>query len=138
MISLCGIQVEVVKATGIIAADKSGTSDPYCKVKLVQANGKPLPKEEYKTKTIQRTLDPEWNETFKMGEPFKNMPALKGCKLVATLYDMDKGMFDKDDDLGTVEFGPIEVLAKTKKLKADLCFTLQSTAAMVKAKETAT
>ena len=98
MISLCGIQVEVVKATGIIAADKSGTSDPYCKVKLVQANGKPLPKEEYKTKTIQRTLDPEWNETFKMGEPFKNMPALKGCKLVAqrsgaraTRYVLDSG-----------------------------------------------
>ena len=136
--SLCGVEVEVIKAINIIAADKSGTSDPYCKLKLVQADGKVMPSEEYKTKTIQRTLNPEWDETISMGTAFQNMKVLVGCKVVATLYDMDKGMFDADDPLGQIEFGPIQILAKKKKLKMDLKFALQTTPAMTKEKVTAT
>ena len=57
--------VSLVRAEGILAADKGGTSDAYAIAELVDsANGKPIkPARKTKTKTIKKTLNPEWNES---------------------------------------------------------------------------
>ena len=123
--SLCGVEVEVVKAIGILAADKSGTSDPYCTLSLLQADGKPFPSETYRTRIIKRTLNPEWGETFCVGNDFRNMPVLEGSILVASLHDEDTGMCASDNRLGQVRFGPLEILAKKRNVALDACFALQ-------------
>ena len=51
--------VRVVRATGLLAADKGGTSDPY--VVVQSAGGKKA-----KTSVKKKTLDPEWDETLEL------------------------------------------------------------------------
>lgn len=60
------VTITLIEARGLRGVDKSGTSDPYVRVKV----GKD---QIYKTQVIPKTLDPEWNETFVCrvgGEPF--------------------------------------------------------------------
>ena len=50
--------VRVLRATDLVAADLSGKSDPYVKLK---ASGKKA-----KTSVVKATLNPEWNETLEL------------------------------------------------------------------------
>ncbi|KAJ6241700.1 camp-binding protein [Anaeramoeba flamelloides] len=83
------VEIKIVKATGLPAMDKSGTSDPFCSFAF--ANQKK------KTKTIKKTLDPEWNETFKFNRVTQyhlNTP------LKIEIYDWDR--FSSNDFIGLV------------------------------------
>ncbi|KAI8138974.1 hypothetical protein BJV82DRAFT_628590 [Fennellomyces sp. T-0311] len=51
------LTVRIIEARGLRGVDKSGTSDPYVRVRL---DGKSV----YKTKTISKTLAPTWEESF--------------------------------------------------------------------------
>ena len=53
------VSVRVVRGTGLMAADRRGTSDPY--VVVQPAGGKKA-----KTSAKKKTLDPEWDETLEM------------------------------------------------------------------------
>lgn len=50
------LQLKVVCAKGLRSADRNGSSDPFC---IVRIN-----RERFKTRKLSRTLEPEWNETF--------------------------------------------------------------------------
>ena len=60
------VYITLVEARGLRGVDKSGTSDPFVRVKVGR-------EQVYKTKYIPKTLDPEWNESFHHmvgGEPY--------------------------------------------------------------------
>jgi hypothetical protein len=75
------LRTTVVSARGIKGADLSGLSDPYVVVKLHRVNessakvkalavasgdefGHRRVKDSFRTKTVKKSLDPAWNETF--------------------------------------------------------------------------
>ena len=71
------VSVHVVRATGLLAADKSGTSDPY--IKLHSEGGKKA-----KTSVINKTVNPEWDETLDLTVHDLAAP------LSVTVFDYDK------------------------------------------------
>jgi Ca2+-dependent lipid-binding protein len=48
----------VIEARGIKGADFGGTSDPFAEVRIKDHT------QSFKTKTIQKTVNPFWNEEF--------------------------------------------------------------------------
>lgn len=103
------LRVALLRARGLAAADKGGTSDPYARL-IVRSGGKTLKTEGDKplTKVIKKTVDPEWVE----------MKVVDGVDVTArvsiVILDEDKGMFslgktfdtDADDPLGQVGSPP--------------------------------
>ena len=53
------VSVRVVRATGLLAADKGGTSDPF--VTVLSKGSKKA-----KTSVKKKTLEPEWDETLEL------------------------------------------------------------------------
>ncbi|KAM4618256.1 multiple C2 and transmembrane domain-containing protein 2 [Polymixia lowei] len=50
------LQVKVIKATDLLAADLNGKSDPFCVIELGNSR--------LQTQTVYKTLNPEWNKAF--------------------------------------------------------------------------
>jgi len=83
------LSIKVVEARHIAAMDKGGTSDPYCRIKCN------FNKQRFKTKVIDKTLTPKWEETFKFFAPYppEGLISLK-------MWDKDK--WTTDDFLGEI------------------------------------
>jgi Ca2+-dependent lipid-binding protein len=79
--------MEVLAGRDLKAADAGGTSDPYCKL---HAGG-----QRFKTRTIKKTLNPTWNETF------TTTTHSASESVIIDVYDRDK--YSRDDKLGCVE-----------------------------------
>ncbi|GAB1225829.1 hypothetical protein ENUP19_0263G0049 [Entamoeba nuttalli] len=81
------IQLTIIGARGIKAADITGTSDGYVKVKVG--------KKKEKTKIAKPSLNPDWNETF-------NFQVSPKEEIQFKLYDHDR--IGKDDKIGKVKY----------------------------------
>ena len=79
------LRVTVKGASGLKAADRSGFSDPYCKVMLGES--KEIEATAQKTKTMKKTLEPTWDETFRFPGTLK---ALANEQLLLKVYDWDQ------------------------------------------------
>uniref|UniRef100_A0A9J7Z178 Multiple C2 domains, transmembrane 2b n=1 Tax=Cyprinus carpio carpio TaxID=630221 RepID=A0A9J7Z178_CYPCA len=90
------LQVKVIKATDLMAADLNGKSDPFCVLEL--GNNR------LQTHTIYKTLNPEWNKVFTF--PVKDIHEV----LEVTVFDEDG---DKAPDfLGKVALPLLSVSIK--------------------------
>ncbi|XP_026233753.1 multiple C2 and transmembrane domain-containing protein 2-like isoform X2 [Anabas testudineus] len=69
------LQIKVLKATDLIAADLNGKSDPFCVLELGN--------DRLQTHTVYKTLNPEWNKVFTF--PVKDIHDV----LVVTIFDED-------------------------------------------------
>ncbi|XP_030620886.1 multiple C2 and transmembrane domain-containing protein 2 [Chanos chanos] len=69
------LQVKVIKATDLMAADLNGKSDPFCVLELGN--------DRLQTHTIYKTLHPEWNKIFTL--PVKDIHDI----LELTVFDED-------------------------------------------------
>ena len=85
------LEIHVVRARDLLAADRGGTSDPYVSIQV--QDGKTVGK----THTIKKTLNPEWDQRFEipLGVPQRNSKLILKCK--------DYDAMGTDDPLGTVE-----------------------------------
>ncbi|KAL2088372.1 hypothetical protein ACEWY4_015271 [Coilia grayii] len=87
------LQVKVIKATDLMAADLNGKSDPFCVLELGN--------DRLQTHTIYKTLNPEWNKVFTL--PIKDIHDI----LEVTVFDEDG---DKAPDfLGKVAISLLSV-----------------------------
>ena len=78
------LRVKVISATGLLAGDASGFSDPYAKVHLGQVA--------HNTHVKKKTLDPEWDEQFDFHGTLAEMVA---TPLEVVLSDQDTGGLSK-------------------------------------------
>uniref|UniRef100_A0A3P8QMN8 C2 domain-containing protein n=1 Tax=Astatotilapia calliptera TaxID=8154 RepID=A0A3P8QMN8_ASTCA len=69
------LQVKVIKATDLMAADLNGKSDPFCVLELGN--------DRLQTHTVYKSLNPEWNTVFTF--PVKDIHDV----LVVTIFDED-------------------------------------------------
>ncbi|KAL6552842.1 hypothetical protein OROHE_008206 [Orobanche hederae] len=103
------LHVKVVRATKLLKMDILGLSDPYVKLSL---SGEKLSTK--KTTVKKKTLNPEWDEDFKLSvkEPQSQM-------LLINVYDWDK--VGSHDRLGTQTF-PLKLLMpnEPKQVTLDL------------------
>ncbi len=84
------LQLSIISARGLLAADRNGLSDPYCMVPkgfLTDTRGR-----EIRTKVIRKTLTPEWNEVFEFW-----VPDVREFHFQISVWDWDLG---KHDSLG--------------------------------------
>ncbi|XP_058843510.1 multiple C2 and transmembrane domain-containing protein 1-like isoform X3 [Acipenser ruthenus] len=70
------VQVKVIRAEGLMAADVTGKSDPFCVVELGN--------DRLQTHTVYKNLNPEWNKVFTF--TIKDIHAV----LEVTVYDEDR------------------------------------------------
>ncbi|XP_049543863.1 multiple C2 and transmembrane domain-containing protein [Anopheles darlingi] len=82
------LRVHLISGHGLVAMDKSGTSDPYVKFKI---GGRLL----YKSKTVHKDLNPIWDETFvvPVEDPFQ--------PIIIKVFDYDWGL--QDDFMGSAK-----------------------------------
>jgi hypothetical protein len=102
------LRVDALDAEDLEAADSNGKSDPFCQFEL---NGQ----EVFKTKTIKKTLNPQWNEFFEVA-----VPSRTAAKFRVNVFDWD--MTSGDDPLGgaDVDLSDLEPFKpKEKRLKLD-------------------
>ncbi|GAA0163247.1 membrane trafficking regulatory protein [Lithospermum erythrorhizon] len=103
------LHVKVVRATKLLKMDLLGLSDPYVKLSL---SGDSLPSK--KTTVKKKTLNPEWNENFKLivKDPQTQL-------LNIHMYDWDK--VGGHDRLGKQVY-PLKMLTanETRKVRLDL------------------
>lgn len=85
--------ITVLRARNLIAADSGGTSDPYFRLRVGN-----IEKECQKTKILKKTLNPEFNETFK----FRISGSQRRALFNLDCFDYD--MLSADDSLGTCAF----------------------------------
>ena len=94
------MHLTLVKAEGLLAKDRGGTSDPFAELSLGE--------QFRKTKVIDKTLNPCWNETFEFD-------LSKGdSTLSIVLYDYDKGLLigSSKEYLGSIELSIKELLIR--------------------------
>ncbi|NWS00480.1 PCLO protein, partial [Motacilla alba] len=113
--------IHILQARNLAPRDNNGYSDPFVKVYLLPGRGKEnvgvifLADAEYKrrTKYIQKSLNPEWNQTV----IYKNISVeqLKKKTLEVTVWDYDR--FSSNDFLGEVliELSSISQLDNTPR-----------------------
>lgn len=123
-----GVAVTIVEARGILAADSNGFSDPYVTMTLLDSRGNAIAAGgSFKTKVVKKTLAPQWNEEFIVGDRYDLRLA---TTLRLQLADSD-GIFGSDDALGVVDI-PVTLfqgatreldnwyqLTRTPKMKKD-------------------
>ncbi|XP_066129929.1 multiple C2 and transmembrane domain-containing protein 1 isoform X8 [Saccopteryx bilineata] len=94
------LQVKVIRAEGLMAADVTGKSDPFC---VVEVNNDRL-----LTHTVYKNLSPEWNKVFTFN--IKDIHSV----LEVTVYDEDR---DRSADfLGKVAIPLLSVKASLRTL----------------------
>jgi len=83
------IVLEIVEANGLAGRTAGGSCNPYIKIRLGE--------QKFKTKIIDKNLNPRWKETFKLS-------GLQDLDQELSLFVFDYERGTKDEFLGMVNF----------------------------------
>ncbi|TKS85069.1 Multiple C2 and transmembrane domain-containing protein 1 [Collichthys lucidus] len=99
------VQVKVLKAGGLMSADVTGKSDPFCVLELTN--------DRLQTHTVYKNLNPEWNKVFTFN--VKDIHAL-----------LEVTVFDEDRD-GTADFlGKVAIPLLAVRNGVQKCYALKN------------
>ncbi|XP_043087502.1 multiple C2 and transmembrane domain-containing protein 1-like, partial [Puntigrus tetrazona] len=100
------VSIRLIEGRNLIPMDQNGLSDPYVKFKLGP--------QKYKSKTIPKTLNPQWREQFDL-----HLYDEEGGILDISVWDKDIGR--RDDFIGQCQLDLSSLSReKTHKLELDL------------------
>ncbi|KAM9125436.1 multiple C2 and transmembrane domain-containing protein 2 isoform 2-T4 [Pangshura tecta] len=99
------LQVKVLKAVDLLAADFSGKSDPFCVLELGN--------DRLQTHTIYKNLNPEWNKVFTF--PIKDIHDV-----------LEVTVFDEDGDKPPDFLGKVAIPLLSIKNGQQCCYTLKN------------
>uniref|UniRef100_A0A8C1BHK1 Multiple C2 domains, transmembrane 1b n=1 Tax=Cyprinus carpio carpio TaxID=630221 RepID=A0A8C1BHK1_CYPCA len=100
------VSIRLIEGRNLIPMDQNGLSDPYVKFKLGP--------QKYKSKTIPKTLNPQWREQFDL-----HLYDEEGGILEISVWDKDIGM--RDDFIGQCQLDLSKLSReKTHKLELEL------------------
>ncbi|KAK7120927.1 hypothetical protein R3I94_020797 [Phoxinus phoxinus] len=100
------VSISLIEGRNLIPMDQNGFSDPYVKFKLGP--------QKYKSKTIHKTLNPQWMEQFDL-----NLFDEEGGVLEISAWDKDIGM--RDDFIGQCQLDLSKLSReRTHKLELEL------------------
>lgn len=85
------LRVKIIEAKGLPNMDIIGQSDPYCMLQMSNSQ------QVYKTKYINNTSHPVWNEEFKF-------PVTRQASDVLVVVVKDKDTLSADDPIGKYQF----------------------------------
>ncbi|GMH54373.1 hypothetical protein TrLO_g6427 [Triparma laevis f. longispina] len=119
------LKVKIVEGKDLIACDSSGVSDPYIKLSLQDVKTQKL--ENFKSKTIKKTVNPVFNEVFVLGKnvdllEIENQPILK-----LMVYDSDTF---SSEEMGKIEIDLKEINQETSLTRK--WFTIEKSEKMKK------
>lgn len=104
------LRLKIIEAKNIPSLDVVGKSDPYCMVQMSNSQ------QVYRTKTINNTSRPTWNEEFRL-------PVSRTASDVLFIVVKDKDTISADDPIGKCEFSMNSLQLNQEK---DQWVTLQS------------
>lgn len=104
------LKVKIIEARNIPNLDIIGKSDPYCMLQMSNSQ------QVYKTKYINNTSCPVWNEEFKF-------PVTRQASDVLVVVVKDKDTISADDPIGKYQFSLASLTINQEK---DEWVTLQS------------
>ena len=104
------LQVQVVEAKDLIAADRGGTSDPFARATLLDARGNELKEEPIKTDVVKKTLAPYWGKEACWGA-VASADAIAAASVRVQLFDKDT-FSTSHDPLGELVLPLAEVLGE--------------------------
>lgn len=83
------VSVEVIRGRNLVTMDPNGKSDPYVKLQIG--------KQKRQTRTIFKSLDPEWKQRFEF-----SFPSMGDNESILKLFVMDKDTLASDQPMGQV------------------------------------
>ncbi|OAF68393.1 hypothetical protein A3Q56_03828, partial [Intoshia linei] len=95
------LTIEIFEAKNLIPMDPNGMADPYVKIKVIPCDSI----SKMKTKIIKKTLNPQWNEKFKLRLNRKNGDFSK--RIWINIWDWD--FTSRNDFMGSLSFGISEL-----------------------------
>lgn len=100
------VHVELISGHRLAIRDRSGTSDPYVKIRLGN--------QRHKTRVISRDLNPVWNESFSFTINTLDEP------LIFKVYDHDWGTLDDFMGRAVIELESLATTQEEQELQVDL------------------
>lgn len=102
------LTVKIIQARDLLACDLNGYSDPYVKAYLLPDASKAT---KHKTKTVKKSLNPEWNEDFHF--KLTNDMVRENRRLHLTVWDWDR--LTANDFMGGMMLELSDIMSGTKQ-----------------------